>query len=155
MTNPSQRDVRAELDADDGFLPTSWIPKVGDLLVSELIRYDTGPTGLYGTEPIAVRGHAHQPRRVRRTFSRRRVNQRPAFIQLNTTTSCSCKPTSTYVKRRSTVQRRGVASRVGSLRGLTATIRAGAPIVIPPSPVIVPELDRLACPLTRNAARCW
>jgi len=47
------RDLRSELNQDDGALPTSWIPKIGDTLVGQLVRYDRGTTA-YGVKTIAV-----------------------------------------------------------------------------------------------------
>lgn len=48
-----RRDLRAKLEKDSGELPKSWIPKVGDLLCGELVRYDSGHTP-YGRAVIAV-----------------------------------------------------------------------------------------------------
>jgi hypothetical protein len=57
MTGPNggrrPRDLRTELDQDDGAIPSSWIPKVGDTLVGELVRYDRGTTP-FGSKVIAV-----------------------------------------------------------------------------------------------------
>jgi len=56
MTGPNGgrrgRDLRSELDQDDGALPTSWRPEVGDTLVGVLLRYDRGSTP-YGPQTIA------------------------------------------------------------------------------------------------------
>lgn len=47
------RDLRGELEDFDGEYPESWIPRVGDILVGTVRRYDSGTTD-YGTYPIAV-----------------------------------------------------------------------------------------------------
>ena len=47
------RDLRRELHDFDGTYPTSWKPRVGDMLVGPIARYSSGTTD-YGTYPIAV-----------------------------------------------------------------------------------------------------
>ncbi len=48
-----KRDLQKELDGNDGELPVSWLPKVGDSLIGELVRYDVGYT-TYGRAYIVV-----------------------------------------------------------------------------------------------------
>ena len=46
-------DFRDALEKDDGEFPSSWIPKIGDVLTGILLRYTSGPTD-YGPCPIVV-----------------------------------------------------------------------------------------------------
>ncbi|MBI3183317.1 MAG: hypothetical protein HYZ28_14360 [Myxococcales bacterium] len=38
-----QRDLKAELEAEDGIHPEAWRPRVGEVLVGRLSRYDRAP----------------------------------------------------------------------------------------------------------------
>lgn len=55
MTPTTKTDdgLRDELEDFDGEYPESWIPDVGDILVGEVLRYDSGSTD-YGRHPICV-----------------------------------------------------------------------------------------------------
>ena len=46
-------DFREELEAFDGTFPEGWKPKVGDVLVGKILRYDKGWTD-YGECPICL-----------------------------------------------------------------------------------------------------
>ena len=50
MTN---RDLRGELEDFIGEFPEAWKPKVGEVMVGSLLRYDSGTTS-FGEHPIAV-----------------------------------------------------------------------------------------------------
>ncbi len=102
-----------------------------------------------------VVGHLNHPPTTPPSRPSGKATQPRAAVRFKATRKRSGKLTYTSGQRRSSEGIRDLASAAGSLWGLTATIRAGATIVMPPFPVAVPELDRLACPLTRNAARCW
>lgn len=52
MTDAGRRDLRGELEDFDGY-PESWRPDVGEIIVGEVLRYDSGHTE-YGEYPIAV-----------------------------------------------------------------------------------------------------
>jgi hypothetical protein len=49
---PAGRDLRAELEGEDGTYPEAWRPEVGEILVGELTGYDQGTTP-YGPAVIA------------------------------------------------------------------------------------------------------
>ena len=49
----AKRDLRSELSEFDGKYPESWIPKVDDILVGTVVRYESGSTE-YGPCPIVV-----------------------------------------------------------------------------------------------------
>lgn len=49
----AQRDLAAELDADDGEFPESWKPRPGDKVVGVVKNYTTGETK-FGPRPICV-----------------------------------------------------------------------------------------------------
>jgi len=63
--------------------------------------------------------HAHTSTQTHPSKTDRNATQPRAAVRLRATRRRSRNPTSTYVKRRLTVQHRGVASQVGSLWGLT------------------------------------
>jgi len=47
------RDLRRELEAEPDEYPASWVPKPGDLITGEVVRYTEGTTS-FGRSPIAV-----------------------------------------------------------------------------------------------------
>lgn len=55
-SEPGRRDLRAELEEEDGDYPDAWRPEIGEILVGELVRYSRGHT-TYGEAVIAIVSH--------------------------------------------------------------------------------------------------
>ncbi len=98
--------------------------------------------------------HAHTSTQTHPSKTDRNATQPRAAVRLRATRRRSRNPTSTYFKRRSSEVIRGVASRLGSLRGHVAGNRAGRTITPTPSPVTVRMFDHFTHAQGGNAARC-